>query len=68
MLCMETYIHALFLLKSVPVHITLIVFCHRFSCDEGVTWNTYKIFHNDTDRMSVVGLLTEIGERAVHAT
>jgi len=43
----------------------------RFSCDEGVTWNTYDIFGedpNDPERMNVVGMFTELGERAVHAT
>ena len=45
---------------------------HRFSCDEGLTWNTYKIFGDDSpdepDQIYVVGMFTELGEKVVHAT
>ena len=44
----------------------------RFSCDEGVTWNTYDIFDDDNpdepDQLYVVGMFTELGEKVVHAT
>ena len=44
---------------------------YRFSCDEGLTWNTYKIFGDEIGeptRLYIVGMFTEYGERAVHAT
>ena len=44
---------------------------YRFSCDEGLTWNTYNIFGNEPGEphhLYIVGMFTEYGERAIHAT
>ena len=46
-------------------------YIYRFSCDEGLTWNTYNMFgddHDDPEHIIIVGMFTELGEKAVHAT
>ena len=43
---------------------------YRFSCDEGLSWNTYDIFGDpgDPERVRIYGMFTELGEKVVHAT
>ena len=38
----------------------------NFSCDEGLTWT--EVDYPTSSNLNVAGMLTELGEKALHAT